>query len=101
MAKYVDLNTNKIIDDCFRASLLTKFERQVSATVHDWKPQNGQIGALGITFDYISPNVEVKRERYTITTQDFIGSVGGSLGLFMGFSFFSYVNTFLEKIFEI
>ena len=31
---------------------------------------------------------------------DFIGSVGGSLGLFLGFSLFSYFSLFLDSLFD-
>ena len=31
---------------------------------------------------------------------DLVGSLGGSLGLFVGFSFFSYVTPILEAVFD-
>ena len=47
---------------------------------------------------YISRNTKrVKEEMLVITTEDFIGSVGGSLGLFLGFSFFTYLLEILQK----
>ena len=39
-------------------------------------------------------------ERYILSTTDFIGSVGGSLGLFLGFSLFTYTSDLLDKIFN-
>ena len=42
----------------------------------------------------------VFEERYIMTTADFIGSVGGSLGLFLGFSFFTYASDALDKVFD-
>ena len=39
-------------------------------------------------------------ERYILSTTDFIGSVGGSLGLFLGFSIFTYTSDLLDKIFN-
>ena len=103
MSNYFQTHKNLILDQCFRSSFTTKFpefQKQISASPISIDPEKIYFGDLGISFDYISPNVEVKRERYTITTQDFIGSVGGSLGLFMGFSFFAYTNAFLEKLFQ-
>ena len=47
---------------------------------------------------YSSRNTKrVKEEMLVITTGDFIGSVGGSLGLFLGFSFFTYLLEILQK----
>ena len=39
----------------------------------------------------------VKEEVLVDTTENLIGSVGGSLGLFLGFSFFTYLSGLLEK----
>ena len=44
---------------------------------------------------------DIKRERLVVTTADFIGSVGGSLGLFLGFSCFTFLSGFFEKILSI
>ena len=40
----------------------------------------------------------VKEEIYVITTEQFIGSIGGSLGLFLGFSFFTFFTSILDRI---
>ena len=32
---------------------------------------------------------------------DMIGSIGGSLGLFLGFSFFGIISTFIDKLLEL
>ena len=32
---------------------------------------------------------------------DMIGSIGGSLGLFLGFSFFGIISTFIDKFLEL
>ena len=39
----------------------------------------------------------VKEEVLVDTTENLIGSVGGSLGLFLGFSFYTYFSGLLEK----
>ena len=46
-------------------------------------------------FDRLTKNVQ--RERLVITTADFIGSAGGSLGLFLGFSCFTFLSGFLDR----
>ena len=40
---------------------------------------------------------EVKEEILVITTQDMIGSVGGSLGMFFGFSMYTFVIFLIDK----
>ena len=41
---------------------------------------------------------DIKEEILIVTAGNFIGSVGGSLGLFLGFSFFSYMSGIFDKI---
>ena len=41
---------------------------------------------------------DIKEEVFIVTTGNFIGSVGGSLGLFLGFSFFSYISGIIQKV---
>ena len=40
---------------------------------------------------------KVKEEVKLLTTEDFIGSVGGSLGMFFGFSIYATVLACIEK----
>ena len=47
-----------------------------------------------------SNQLERKTEEYVMDSKDFLGSVGGSLGLFLGFSLFSYLSIFMDSIFE-
>ena len=41
---------------------------------------------------------DIKEEVLIVTTGSFIGSVGGSLGLFLGFSFFTYLSGIIDKV---
>ena len=41
---------------------------------------------------------DIKQEVLIVTTGSFIGSVGGSLGLFLGFSFFTYLSGIIDKV---
>ena len=43
-----------------------------------------------------SDHVTVQEEMYAMEFAQYIGSVGGTLGMFVGFSFFAYVKTCLE-----
>ena len=47
-----------------------------------------------------SMTTEVKEEVEVITTADLIGSVGGSCGMFFGFSISAYVLFIMEKILD-
>ena len=41
---------------------------------------------------------DIKEEVFIVTTGSFIGSVGGSLGLFLGFSFFTYLAGIIDRV---
>ena len=41
---------------------------------------------------------DIKEEVFIVTTGNFIGSVGGSLGLFLGFSFFTYLSGIIDRV---
>ena len=43
---------------------------------------------------------DIKEEVFVVTTGSLIGSVGGSLGLFLGFSFFTYLSGIIGKVFS-
>ena len=42
----------------------------------------------------------VAKELLVYDTNDMIGSIGGSLGLFLGFSFFGIISTIIDKVLE-
>ena len=47
---------------------------------------------------FTSNNVDVFEEILIVDEISLIGSLGGSLGLFIGFSFFGYITTLLDII---
>ena len=51
---------------------------------------------FSITFT--SKDVDIFEEILIVDEISLIGSLGGSLGLFIGFSFFGYITTFLDVI---
>ena len=55
---------------------------------------------LDLSRSTVSTRVEVRKERYIISTEDFIGSIGGSLGLFLGFSFLTSAYDLIDVVFE-
>ena len=47
------------------------------------------------------PIKTVGKELLVYDTNDMIGSIGGSLGLYLGFSFFGIVSTIIDKLLDI
>lgn len=66
--------------------------------MYDWAKSTNTSIQLWLWYD--SNRMEMKTEAEVMGVPDFIGSVGGSLGLFLGFSLFSYFSLFLDSLFE-
>ena len=58
----------------------------------------GNFTGVGLAMYFNKFTKDVKEEILIIPTADFIGSIGGSLGLFLGFSCFTYVSGMLDKL---
>ena len=54
-----------------------------------------------LLFNYQSDEIKIEEETLMMGTSSYIGSVGGSLGLFLGFSFFSSLSYFFGKLLKI
>ena len=51
-------------------------------------------------FELVMNNIgKIEREVLVYDTNDVIGSIGGSLGIFLGFSFFDVISKFLDNAF--
>ena len=55
---------------------------------------------IQIIFKYASNKINVYEEVLLFDDTSLIGSLGGSLGLFVGFSFFGYAMPIMEVIFD-
>ena len=64
----------------------------------DWKESSNTSLQLWIWYD--TDLLEIKTEANVVSLRDFVGSVGGSLGLFLGFSLFTYLSLFLDTLFQ-
>ena len=53
----------------------------------EWKMENETIG---FTFGFPNSFIKVKEEKWLYPLETFIAEVGGSLGLFLGFSFLGF-----------
>ena len=51
-----------------------------------------------LLLEYAKFKKNVKEEILMVHTTDFIGSIGGSLGLFLGFSCFTYLSGMIDKV---
>ena len=59
-----------------------------------------QNNTVELLFTFSSDEIKIEEETLMIGTSSYIGSVGGSLGLFLGFSFFTYLSYGVDKLFE-
>ena len=83
--------------DCFRTKSATTFKvRRIDTPFHFTKNDKMTRFNIGIW-----TNVkEIQEEVFLITTESFIGTVGGSLGMFFGFSFSASIFFCLKKVFN-
>ena len=87
-------------------NIYTQFKqclKPLTTTLYEANPVQleGQVNAtnsVDLLFGYASNEMEIKEEALMIGTSTYIGSVGGSLGLFLGFSFFTYLSCCIDKL---
>ena len=98
MVKFIDSQKRKngLSDTCFPTAKTTKYhiEEDIERIV-----AQGFAG-LWISFQHVSSRIEVKEETLFLSMSGLIGSVGGSLGLFLGFSFYTYIVDLMDFIFS-
>ena len=68
------------------------------AKVLSFRPSQSE--HIKMWFKYSTGQVEVNEEVLSIRPTTFIGSIGGSLGLFLGFSMYDYISSILDTIFK-
>ena len=86
---------NMIHDECLKTASTTEYAADYS-TVN----LGEGLPSIGFNFRYISQRTEVQEEKLVISSRDFIGSIGGSLGLFLGFSIFHYSSVIIDGLFK-
>ena len=62
---------------------------------------SNQSSIIEMQFGFSSDQIKIEEETLMIGTSSYIGSVGGSLGLFLGFSFFTFLSYCIDKLFEL
>ena len=68
---------------------------------HNAEYDNKSTSSIFLKFYFVSPMVEILEEIPEISFPDFAGSVGGSLGLFIGFSCYTCLSKLVDKIFDL
>ena len=93
------VKSRKIRYDCLQAKKIIQFKGSKLYT--SGMPGFLKSNETGFIFEIFFDRTRiVKTEEWIVTTLDLIGSVGGSLGLFLGFSVFTYLSEFIDKIFS-
>ena len=82
-----------------------KCMKPMETTLFNAKPKtlqkiSDQSDTVEFDFGYSSDQIKIEEEALMIGTSSYIGSVGGSLGLFLGFSVFTYLSYCIDKLFE-
>ena len=91
-----DLIKEKITsDEHLTTCITTGFKGQIMVENVD----DHAINELGVQYKFALPlTAQVHQEVFIIDTIDLVGSVGGTLGLFIGFSFFNLINCLMGYI---
>ena len=89
---YLSENVKKMYD-CHKP----KYAKLYMPRANPWQ-RSGKPNVTQLYFYFESLVVLHKDENYVIGDGQLIGSIGGSLGLFMGFSFYSYISTALNAL---
>ena len=82
--------------NCLKPQKTTIYKTNVVNLEDSFQPR----GSVEIGLTFSSDEMEVKEETLMIGLSSFIGSIGGSLGLFLGFSFYTLFSDLIDKLFE-
>ena len=83
------------VQDCFQPKMVLTFN-PIQFDIEDYLPINNSVSTVSLILWSMSK--EIKEEILVITPTNFIGSLGGSLGMFFGLSFFAPLIYILKKI---
>ena len=77
----------------------TRVERvELATAIQDLNMNSTDDMFVQFSIRYTSKDADVFEEILIVDEISLIGTLGGSLGLFIGFSFFGYITTFLDVI---
>ena len=82
---------------CFKPKFLVQYKADPVKSKTDSKKHT----FLRLSMQFPNDLVEISEEILVFSDLDFLASVGGSLGLFLGFSFFSLGATLIDMLWNI
>ena len=71
---------------------------QYRTTIYPGFKQKTKRSGFWFVIYFDTATKEIKEEVLIVTTGGLIGSVGGSAGLFLGFSFFTYLSGIIDRL---
>ena len=80
---------------CMKPTEMTLYKTK---PLHFQRPRL-QSNSVIMIFTFGSNEITIKEETLMIGSSSYIGSIGGSLGLFLGFSFFTFLSSCADKVF--
>ena len=92
------------IKECLELKAFKQYSVLVETVAMDFEgTETGYFGAkrnLQFLLSSTSKKINIFEEVLIIDFIGLVGSIGGSLGLFVGFSFFGYVTPILDAVFD-
>ena len=86
---------NQDYTNCYKADIVTTYNLQERIDFPLHRDINGSF--TDFTYGLWTRDKEIQEEVRILTWPDLIGSIGGSLGMFFGFSFSASIFYFIEK----
>ena len=90
---YYDPTFETQFGQCLRPANALAFESKVIMT----RPSMKNTNEIKVWFKYSTNQLEVKEEVLILGFTTFVGSIGGSLGLFLGFSCYDYLTNLINR----
>ena len=108
MCSYEDLQANENADICgsLAFNYYAKNCKPKEALIFNPTSSTPQFNrkihnpTIELNLDFWSNRMEISEEKLITEIHDFIGSLGGSLGMFFGFSIISCIALGIDKIFQ-
>ena len=91
------------VKECLQQKTFTQYSGRIGNTQVDPEDMDGYYNdsmTIEYVFRFPSTSKEVHEEVLIFDEIGLLGSLGGSLGLFVGFSIFGYATPILEAIYE-